>query len=82
MLVFLFRSSDNLANAYGIAVTGTMVVTTALAFFVVYKLWRWPLWAAIPFIGLFLTIDLAFLAANLVKVLEGGWVPLSLGACR
>jgi KUP system potassium uptake protein len=80
MLVFLFRSSDNLANAYGIAVTGTMMVTTALSFFVVYKLWRWPLWLAIPFIGLFLTIDFAFLAANLVKVLEGGWVPLSLGA--
>jgi KUP system potassium uptake protein len=80
MLVFLFRSSDNLANAYGIAVTGTMVVTTGLAFFVVWKLWRWPLYAVIPFIGFFLTIDLAFLAANLVKVFEGGWVPLSLGA--
>jgi len=80
MLVFLFRSSDSLANAYGIAVTGTMVVTTSLAFFVVRKLWHWPLWLAIPFIGFFLTIDLAFLAANLVKVLEGGWVPLSLAA--
>jgi KUP system potassium uptake protein len=80
MLVFLFRSSDNLANAYGIAVTGTMVVTTGLAFFVVWKLWRWPLYLAIPVIAFFLLIDLAFLAANLVKVLEGGWVPLSLGA--
>jgi KUP system potassium uptake protein len=79
LLVFLFRSSENLANAYGIAVTGTMVVTTALAFFVVWKLWRWPLYRAIPFIGLFLAVDLSFLAANLVKVLEGGWVPLSLG---
>jgi KUP system potassium uptake protein len=79
LLVFLFRTSDNLANAYGIAVTGTMVVTTALAFFVVYRLWRWPLYVAIPFIGLFLAVDLAFLAANLVKVLDGGWVPLSLG---
>ena len=48
MLVFLFRTSDNLANAYGIAVTGTMVVTTSLAFFVVWKLWRWPLWTS-PF---------------------------------
>jgi KUP system potassium uptake protein len=80
MLVFLFRSSDNLANAYGIAVTGTMVVTTALSFFVVYKLWRWPLWVAIPFTGFFLSVDLAFMAANLVKVFEGGWVPLGLGA--
>jgi KUP system potassium uptake protein len=79
LLVFLFRTSDNLANAYGIAVTGTMVVTTALSFFVVWKLWRWPLWLAMPFIGLFLAVDLAFMAANLVKVLEGGWVPLTLG---
>jgi len=80
LLVFLFRTSDNLANAYGIAVTGTMVVTTSLAFFVVWKLWRWSLWIAIPFIGFFLAIDCAFMAANLVKVLEGGWVPLSLAA--
>jgi KUP system potassium uptake protein len=79
LLVFLFRSSENLANAYGIAVTGTMVVTTSLAFFVVWKLWRWPLYLAIPFIGVFLVVDLAFLAANLVKVFEGGWVPLTLG---
>lgn len=79
LLVFLFRTSDNLANAYGIAVTGTMVVTTSLAFFVVWKLWRWPLYLAIPFIGVFLAVDFAFLAANLVKVFEGGWVPLSLG---
>ena len=78
LLVFLFRTSSNLANAYGIAVTGTMVVTTALSFFVVWKLWRWPLASAIPFVGMFLTVDLAFMAANLVKVLEGGWVPLSL----
>ena len=80
MLVFLFRSSDNLANAYGIAVTGTMLVTTSLAYFVVRKLWGWPLWRALPVIGFFLTIDLSFLAANLIKVLEGGWVPLTMGA--
>ncbi|MCW2282972.1 KUP system potassium uptake protein [Rhodoblastus acidophilus] len=80
MLVFMFRTSDNLANAYGIAVTGTMMVTTSLAFFVVWKLWRWPLWLALPVIGFFLTVDLAFMAANLIKVLEGGWVPLSMGA--
>jgi KUP system potassium uptake protein len=79
-LVVVFKSSDALANAYGIAVTGTMVVTTSLAFVVVWKLWRWPLWAASLFIACFLAVDLAFLAANLVKVLEGGWVPLTLGA--
>ncbi len=78
VLVFMFRTSDNLANAYGIAVTGTMVVTTALSFFIVWKLWAWPLWAAGLFVAFFLSIDLAFLAANLVKVLEGGWAPLAL----
>ncbi|MFO1135017.1 MAG: potassium transporter Kup [Rhodoblastus sp.] len=80
LLVIVFKSSEALANAYGIAVTGTMVVTTALAFIVVWKLWNWPLWAALLFVGCFLTVDLAFLAANLVKVFEGGWVPLVLGA--
>ncbi|MBV8662571.1 MAG: potassium transporter Kup [Hyphomicrobiales bacterium] len=75
-LVLLFRSSDALANAYGIAVSGTMVATTALAFFVVWRLWRWPLWAALTLICAFLTIDLAFFAANLSKVLDGGWAPL------
>jgi KUP system potassium uptake protein len=76
LLVFLFKSSSALANAYGVAVTGTMVVTTSLAFVVVWKKWKWPLWGAICFIAFFLTIDCAFLAANLVKVIEGGWVPL------
>jgi KUP system potassium uptake protein len=79
MLVLLFKSSNSLANAYGIAVSGTMVATTALAFVVVWKLWHWPFWAAILFISAFLTIDIAFFAANSVKILEGGWVPLVLG---
>jgi KUP system potassium uptake protein len=81
VLVFLFKSSDALANAYGIAVTGTMVVTTSLSFFVVWKLWRWPLVGAIAFVSFFLVIDLAFLFANMVKVLDGGWVPLLLASC-
>ena len=59
-LVLLFRSSDALANAYGIAVAGTMVATTALAFFVVWKLWRWPLWGALALISAFLSIDIGF----------------------
>jgi KUP system potassium uptake protein len=79
-LVLLFRSSDNLANAYGIAVAGTMVTTTALAFFVVWKLWRWPLWGALALVCGFLSIDIGFFIANLYKVLDGGWVPLTLGA--
>ncbi len=78
-LVLLFRSSDALANAYGIAVAGTMVTTTALAFFVVWKLWRWPLWGALALVCGFLSIDIGFFIANLYKVLDGGWVPLMLG---
>jgi len=81
ILVTLFKSSSALASAYGIAVTGTMVTTTALAFVVVWKKWRWPLWASALLIAGFLSIDLAFLAANLLKVVDGGWVPLLLGGC-
>jgi KUP system potassium uptake protein len=81
ILVVTFKSSSALASAYGIAVTGTMVTTTALAFIVVWRKWRWPLWAAILFILAFLTVDLAFLTANLMKVVDGGWVPLLLGGC-
>ena len=78
-LVVMFKSSSALASAYGIAVTGTMVVTTALAFVVVWKQWKWPLWLAVTVVAGFLSIDLAFLAANLLKVVDGGWVPLLLG---
>ena len=81
VLVTAFKSSSALASAYGIAVTGTMVTTTALAFIVVWRKWRWPLWAAALFILAFLVVDLAFLAANLMKVVEGGWAPLLLGGC-
>jgi KUP system potassium uptake protein len=79
-LVLLFRSSDALANAYGIAVAGTMVATTALAFFVVWKLWRWPLWGALALISAFLLIDVSFFIANLYKVFDGGYVPLLLAS--
>jgi KUP system potassium uptake protein len=79
-LVLLFRSSDALANAYGIAVSGTMVATTALAFFVVWKLWRWSLSAALALTCAFLSFDIGFFVANLYKVADGGWVPLTLGA--
>ncbi|HEY8138638.1 MAG TPA: KUP/HAK/KT family potassium transporter, partial [Methylocystis sp.] len=81
ILVLVFKSSSALASAYGIAVTGTMVTTTALAFVVVWKRWRWPLWASILLISGFLAIDLSFLAANLMKVVDGGWVPLLLAGC-
>ncbi len=80
LLVMLFKSSSALASAYGIAVTGTMVVTTALAFVVVWKCWHWPVWLAALFVSGFLAIDLAFLAANLMKIVDGGWVPLLLAS--
>ena len=79
LLVLLFGSSSALASAYGIAVSGTMVVTAMMAFVVISKGWRWPVWAAAALIGPFLLIDLSFFGANMLKVLEGGWVPLALG---
>src|SRR4051812_12852944 len=80
LLVVLFRSSSALASAYGIAVTGTMVVTTLMAFVVIWKVWQWSLLATAALIAPFLFIDLTFLSANLLKVFEGGWMPLALGA--
>jgi KUP system potassium uptake protein len=80
LVVLIFRSSANLASAYGIAVSGTMLVTTILLFKVVHEKWRWPLLAAGGLIGLFAIIDLFFLVANSTKLLEGGWFPLTVGA--
>ena len=80
LLVALFRSSSALASAYGIAVTGTMVVTAMMAIVVIWRVWRWPLIGALALMLPFLFIDLTFLAANLLKVVEGGWMPLALGA--
>ena len=79
-LVAMFRSSGALASAYGIAVTGTMVVTAMMAFVVIWKVWNWSPIAAGALIAPFLFLDLTFLAANLMKVVEGGWMPLALGA--
>ncbi len=78
-LVLLFRSSESLANAYGIAVTGTMVVDTCLATIVFWKLWRWPVPAVFGFAARVLLLVVAFFAANLIKIFEGAWVPLLLG---
>src|SRR5665213_2320028 len=79
LLVLMFRSSSALASAYGISVTGTMVVTAMMGFVVIWKVWKWSPFAAAALIAPFLFLDLTFLAANLLKVLEGGWVPLALG---
>src|ERR1700676_2901982 len=80
LLVAMFRSSSALASAYGISVTGTMVVTAMMGFVVIWRVWRWSPFAAAALIAPFLFLDLTFLAANLLKVFEGGWVPLALGA--
>ncbi|MBT2829239.1 potassium transporter Kup, partial [Staphylococcus coagulans] len=79
MLVVMFRSSSALASAYGISVTGTMVVTAMMGFVVIWKVWKWHPLAAAALIAPFLALDLTFLSANLLKVFEGGWVPLLLG---
>ena len=80
LLVITFRSSSALASAYGISVTGTMVVTGLMGFVVIWKVWRWSAFAAAALMAPFLFLDLTFLSANLLKVVEGGWVPLALGA--
>src|ERR1700751_3605043 len=80
LLVMMFKSSSALASAYGISVTGTMVVTAMRGFVVIWKVWRWSPLTAAALIAPFLFLDLTFLAANLLKVWEGGWVPLALGA--
>jgi KUP system potassium uptake protein len=79
LLVAMFRSSSALASAYGIAVTGTMVVTGMMAFIVIWRIWHWTVLAAAALMLPFLVIDLTFLSANMLKVIEGGWVPLALG---
>ncbi len=78
-VVLGFRSSDALGNAYGLAVIGTMTVTSIVFFVVTRRVWHWPLWQAVPLLIAFLVFDLAFLGANLAKVLEGAWVPLAIG---
>ena len=76
LLVLFFRSSSNLAAAYGIAVTGAVTIDTILLTVVLFSLWRWPVWKAVPMIALFFTVDMAYLGANMIKVPDGGWVPL------
>ncbi len=78
-VVVTFKSSANLAAAYGIAVTTTMVITTILSAIVMSFVWRWNPILIFVVIGLFISVDFAFLAANLLKVAEGGWFPLLLG---
>jgi KUP system potassium uptake protein len=80
VLIAVFKSSDSLGNAYGLAVTGTMAVTTSLALIVVYRGWKWPLIGALAMIAPMLSLDLVFLGANALKLLHGAALPLILGA--
>ena len=79
VLMVQFRTSSAMATAYGIAVTGTMVVTCCLAFVVVRRRWNWGLPAALAVIAPFLAIDLTFFGANALRIAEGGWAPLAMG---
>jgi len=80
LTVVMFKTSDNLGAAYGVAVSGTMLATTILLFLFLTRRWNWPLAAAIPIAAGFVTIDAAFLASNSMKIVEGGWFPLTIGA--
>jgi KUP system potassium uptake protein len=77
-LLFSFRSSSNMASAYGIAVTATMVVTVLLMVVVERRMWRWPLWLVAAVTTPLLAIDLVFLNSNTLKILDGGWAPVAL----
>lgn len=78
-LVLTFQSSSNLAAAYGIAVTGTMMIDTILIAFVLVA-WRWSPWLLVPLIGTFFCVDLAYFSANALKIPQGGWFPLGIAA--
>ena len=79
LLVLGFRESSNLAAAYGIAVTGTMFISTCMVGVLIRRVWKWPIWAAASFTLVFLLIDGLYFASNLTKVPDGGWFPLLIG---
>jgi KUP system potassium uptake protein len=80
LAVVMFKSSGALASAYGIAVTTDMLITTVLTFFVIRYAWKYPLWLCVGATAIFFVIDLAFWGSNLLKLLDGGWFPLVIGA--
>ena len=79
VLVLMFGESSNLAAAYGIAVTGTMFITTCMLTVLVVRVWQWPIWIAMPILLIFFVIDALYFASNLTKVPDGGWFPLLVG---
>ena len=76
LLVVVFKNSSALASAYGVAVTATMITTSLMASFVLWKLWQWPAWRVAALIVPLLLIEQVFFAANIIKIFEGAWVPL------
>jgi KUP system potassium uptake protein len=78
-LVLTFKESTALAAAYGIAVTGTMAITSIVYFVVLTRAWKWPLWKAVPLVAIFLSFDIPFFAANAMKFFHGGWFPIAIG---
>ncbi|AAV89833.1 potassium transporter Kup [Zymomonas mobilis subsp. mobilis ZM4 = ATCC 31821] len=79
VLIAMFKNSTNLANAYGIAVTGTMFITSCMMGVLVHRVWHWKAWQSIPLVSFFLLIDGAFFLSNVTKIPEGGWFPLLVG---
>jgi len=79
MAVVMFKSSSNLAAAYGIAVTTDMLITTVLTFFVIRYAWKYPLWLCIAATGIFFIVDFTFWSSNLLKLEQGGWFPVLIG---
>jgi KUP system potassium uptake protein len=79
-IMFMFQTSSALAHAYGLAVTGTMVVTTCMAYIVMRRLWNWRTPAALAFLIPFMALDLTFLSANALRFFTGGWLPVLIGA--
>ncbi|MGQ0457800.1 MAG: potassium transporter Kup [Hyphomicrobium sp.] len=79
--VVMFRTSSNLAAAYGVSVTAAMVIDSLMAFFVVWRCWNWPLWKAVALMLPFLLIEQVFFSANALKLFEGGWVPILIAMC-
>ena len=80
MVVIGFKKSDALAGAYGIAVTGTMIITSVLYFLVLTHYRKWPMWKVVPLVGIFIAFDVAYVAGNTFKIADGGWFPLFVAA--
>ena len=79
-MTYHLHPSSNLAAAYGIAVTIDMLITTTMTFFVIRYGWKYPWWLCVAATGFFFIVDFVYFSANVVKVFDGGWFPLALGA--